>query len=63
MSELTVILKDSETGRKYSQDFPIYNSYTISLDDPLILACIAEAKQNFQGDPESVQIKIHMEIQ
>jgi hypothetical protein len=61
MTELTVILKDSD--RTYKQDFIIYESYSISDTDPLILACIDEAKQNFQGDPESVQIKIHMEIQ
>jgi hypothetical protein len=60
MSELTVILKDSD--RTYKQDFIIYESYLISERDKIILDCIAEAKQNFQGEPESVQVKIHMEI-
>jgi hypothetical protein len=25
--------------------------------------CIEEAKKNFEGDPEKIQIKIHLEIQ
>lgn len=61
MSELTVILKDSD--RTYRQNFLIYELYTMSDEDPIILACIHEAKKSFEGDPESVQVKIHMEIQ
>jgi hypothetical protein len=61
MNELTVILKDSE--RIYRQKFLIYEDYSVSVDDPMILMCIAQAKKNFEGDPESVQIKIHLEIQ
>ena len=61
MNELTVILKDSD--RTYRQKFLIYETYTMSDDDPVILACIEEAKKNFEGDPETVQVKIHMEIQ
>jgi hypothetical protein len=61
MNELTVILKDSD--RTYRQKFLIYEKYTLSDEDPVILMCIGEAKKNFAGDPESVQVKIHMEIQ
>ena len=63
MSELTVILKDSE--RTYRQKFLIYESYIIGVDPmhPKIIQCIEEAKKNFQGDPESITIKIHVEIQ
>ena len=61
MNELTVILKDSD--RTYRQKFLIYEQYTMSDDDPVIRMCIDEAKKNFEGDPESIQIKIHMEIQ
>jgi hypothetical protein len=61
MSEITVILKDSD--RIYRQQFVVYEMYSVSIDDPVILACIEQAKKNFQGDPESVQVKIHMEIQ
>jgi hypothetical protein len=61
MNELTVILKDSE--RTYRQKFLIYKTYSICPDDPVIFTCIEQAKKNFEGDPESVQVKIHMEIE
>lgn len=61
MNELTVVLKDSE--RTYRQKFLIYDDYCLNQDDPIILQCIKDAKANFQGEPESIQIKIHMEIQ
>lgn len=60
MSEITVILKDEE--RSYRQKFLIYEHYSVSHDDPVILACIEHAKKNFQGNADIVQIKIHMEI-
>ncbi len=61
MNELTVVLKDSE--RTYRQKFMIYEQYVASQDDPLIITCIEEAMKSFVGEPESVQVKIHMEIQ
>ena len=61
MTELTVILKDSD--RTYRQQFLVYEQYSVSEDDPVILACIEQAKKDFQGDPETIQIKIHLEIQ
>jgi hypothetical protein len=41
----------------------MYDCYTACEDDPVIRECIEEAKRDFHGDPESVQVKIHMEIQ
>jgi len=61
MTELTVILKDSD--RTYRQKFLIYDNYSASDNDPIILACIEEAKKSFEGEPENVQIKIHLEVQ
>jgi hypothetical protein len=62
MSEITIILKDSE--RTYRQKFLIYNTeYCVNDHDETILNCIIEAKKNFQGNPESVKVKIHLEIQ
>jgi hypothetical protein len=61
MTELTVILKDSE--RTYRQKFLCYQSYSTSEDDPLINECITIAKKNFEGEPEEITIKIHLEIQ
>ena len=62
MSELTVILKDSE--KMFKQDFMLYDEYTIGGDEihPIVLECIEEARQNFQGDPETVQLKTHQEL-
>lgn len=61
MTELTVILKDSD--RTYKQKFLIYETYSMSEDDPVIRTCIEEAKKNFEDDPETIQIKVHLEIQ
>lgn len=61
MNELTVVLKDSE--RTYRHKFVIYEAYAVSEDDAMIKACIEEAKKSFEGEPESIQIKIHMEVQ
>lgn len=61
MTELTVILKDSD--RTYRQKFLVYEHYTMSEDDNVIRMSIEEAKKNFEGEPESIQIKAHMEIQ
>jgi hypothetical protein len=61
MNELVVILKDD--SRTYRQKFLIYEVYTVSEKDALILKCIEEAKKNFEGNPESIQVKIHLEIQ
>lgn len=61
MSEITVILKDSE--RTYRQKFLAYEEYTVNDTNPVIIRCIEEAKKNFQGEPEEIKIKIHLEVQ
>ena len=61
MNELTVVLKDE--ARTYRQKFLIYEEYSASGDDSVILACILEAKKNFEGEPDNIQVKIHLEIQ
>lgn len=61
MCELTVILKDSE--RTYRQLFLIYDDIKVDPNDLIIKNCIEEAMKNFQGEPESINIKIHLEIQ
>lgn len=61
MTELTVILKDAD--RTYRQKFLVYEDYSTSDNDPVILQCIEQAKENFQGHPEDIQIKITLEIQ
>jgi len=61
MNELTIILKDAD--RTYRQKFLIYEEYSISYDDKVILSCIQEARKSFDGEPEEIQVKIHMEFQ
>ena len=61
MTELTVILKDSD--RTYRQKFVVYEDYTASSEDAVILKCVEEAKKSFEGEPEEIQVKIHIEIQ
>ena len=61
MTELTVILKDSD--RTYRQKFLIYEKYSVDQDDPMIHSCIEEAMKSFEGEPENIQLKIHLEIQ
>lgn len=61
MNELTVVLKDPDKTCRHN--FVIYEKYEVSQDDPVILKCIEEAKKSFDGEPENVQVKIHLEIQ
>ena len=62
MTELSVILKDSE--KMFKQDFILYDEYTIGGGDvhEIVLQCIEEARQSFKDEPDSVQIKIHQEL-
>lgn len=60
MNELTVVLKDDE--RSYRQKFLIYHDYMANEDDPTVCECIDDARKNFAGEPETIQVKIHMEI-
>ena len=54
-------MKDEQ--RTFRQKYIVYESYQVAEDDPLIAKYIEDAKRNFDGDPEIIQIKIHMEIQ
>lgn len=60
MSEITVILKDSE--RTYRQKFLVYATYCVSKSDPEIIRCIEESKKNFQGEPEEIMVRISLEV-
>ncbi len=61
MNELTVILKDS--SRTYKQEFTIYKSFSVAQDDPVILACIEQAEENFIGEPDRVLVRIDLEVE
>ena len=59
--EVTIILKDDE--RNYKQKFLIYDEFTLAHEDPLILDCIKQAKMNFSGRPETIQVRCLMTIE
>ena len=61
MTELTVILKDAD--RTYRQKFLVYEEYSMNEQDPIIRNCIEEAKKSFEGEPETIQVKVHLEVQ
>jgi len=60
MSEITVILKDSE--RTYRQKFLSYEDFSVDHADPYIVMCIETAKKSFGSEPEEIIVKIHLEI-
>lgn len=55
-----MIFKDED--KTYRQKFLLYDTYTVSENDSVIQRCIEEARRNFDGETDTVQIKIHMEI-
>jgi len=59
-SEITVTLKAED--KKYTQVFPVYETYTANQDDPLILQCIEDAKKYFKEEPEEIKIRINIEV-
>ncbi len=58
--ELTVVLKDSE--RTYRQKFLTYSDFCLIEEDPIIKECVSEARKNFDGEPEDIQIRVLMVI-
>lgn len=61
VSELTVIVKDSE--RTLRMKHLIYEQYSVSEADPIVMKCVNDTISQFQGEPESVNVKINLEIQ
>jgi hypothetical protein len=59
-SEITVILKDSEKTLK--QQYLIYDPYEVSIADQTIRNCILETKKSFEGVPESIKVKITLQV-
>lgn len=39
-----------------------YDTFTVSENDPFIMECIADAMQDFQGEPDEVRIQISMSL-
>jgi len=60
MTELTVILKDSE--QRYTKSFPCYETYTASAEDPFIISCIEDAKKNLKEINDDLEITVKIVI-
>lgn len=58
--EVSVTLKDCE--KRIKHDFLIYDELVIASDNKIIQECIAEAKKNFQGEPESIKVRVSLEV-
>lgn len=58
-SEISVTIKDDE--KRLNKKFPIYETYTVDENDPVIKACREETLKNFDGTPDSVKVTIVME--
>ncbi len=58
VSELTVIVKDDEKSLKCKS--LIHDSYCVDDSDPTIAQAIAQALNEFKGEPTDINIKISM---
>ena len=59
-TEITVIIKNEDS--RYRQKFLCYNDYVMQPNDPWIQACIEDAKKNFQGEADEIEVKASMVI-
>lgn len=60
VSEITVIVKDPE--KTLRTKYLIYDLYTVDEHDPIIKDCIDKTLKDFKDEPESVIVKITMEV-
>lgn len=61
MFKLTVKLKDSEAS--YKRDFLIYDKdCRVDQEDEQIKICLSQAEAEFGRQPESIQVKIELEV-
>lgn len=52
MTELTIKFKDDTDDKlRHSQTFLIHETYGTGQDDPMIVKCIAEARQSITWEP------------
>jgi len=56
--ELSIHMKDDE--RKLVKDFLIYEPLTLTDQDPTIVRCVKEVREEFKGEPEDIIIKAKM---
>jgi hypothetical protein len=59
-SEISIIVKNEE--KRMTSKHLIYEQYTVNTDDPIIAQLIDQAVKEFGSTPDSVKIKINMEV-
>jgi hypothetical protein len=59
-SELTITIRDSEKTQKTKH--LVYDNYYLNPDDPVIKAIISQALVEFNAEPESVKIRVNLEV-
>ena len=59
-SELTITIRDSEKTQKTKH--LVYVNYYLNPDDPVIKAIISQALVEFNAEPESVKIRVNLEV-
>ena len=60
MTEICVIVKDEDKTLK--KNFLCHEHYVVSQDDPIVKAFIDETLSEFKGTPDSIVVKIILEV-
>ena len=55
-SEVTVTIKSED--RTFKEKFVIYDKIELTLDCPILKACVDTAKQSFKGNPDEIIVKV-----
>ena len=54
-TEITITLKDAE--RTFKEKFVLYDKVMMTLDCPILQACVEKAKEGFKGNPTEILVK------
>jgi hypothetical protein len=54
--EISITIRDEEK-KKLTKPFLIYETVTLSADDPVIRQCVEECLQEFKGEPEDIKVR------
>lgn len=60
VTELTITIKDEEKTVK--NKFLLYDSYTLSDQDPIVKDCIGKTLLDFNGEPSSIKLKATLSL-
>ena len=57
--EITVTIKDSDK-RRLSREFLVYETVTLTPEDPTVDRCVKELLEEFKGEPDDIKVKALM---